>query len=208
MSSFFKKSEAIKSESVERTFGHFPSAQEIRLAERKKVAAKECESLQAVHRTMSSPTSPPPSDSPPRLARARTQATISLQSSFPITRRFQPTTSSPAHNRAYGANVTPLFNPRYERSKTDFMPSMKVNVGSELSPSHPEIQTDRGPDRTPYFLTELQLPKLENRKSAFRNTVAIRPRHHMVHPDWISEGMIIKRLRVEHRSNPLLYGWI
>lgn len=106
---------------------------------------------------------------------------------------------------------SPNFYPKrpLERSKTDFVISRSADQFEPLT--LPGMLPQGSPHREtpkPFFLTDLQLPHLENRKAAFRNATANRPRHHFVHPDWISEEMIVKRLKIEHRRNPLLYGWI
>ncbi|ELT87223.1 hypothetical protein CAPTEDRAFT_221902 [Capitella teleta] len=151
------------------------------------------------------------------VSRHQTKARLAVSASLPLQKEMRmPTTARPAQNRASGEEISPYYTPRVgERSKTEvnmLRPGQTARSG-EKAISDPSTVPGMLPQSAmkppkPFFLSEFQLPHLENRQSAFRNTVALRPRHHYIHPDWISEEMLTKRMMIEHRKNPLLFGWI
>lgn len=60
------------------------------------------------------------------------------------------------------------------------------------------IRYVEGPEQNP----------VQNISSAFYKTQDVPTKHFFVDPDWVSEGLTIKKLHLENKINPLRYGWI
>ena len=62
-----------------------------------------------------------------------------------------------------------------------------------------------------YSLRYLEGPEtnpIQNISSTFYKTLDEPSKHFFIDPDWVSEGLTIKKLHLENKINPLRYGWI
>ena len=53
-----------------------------------------------------------------------------------------------------------------------------------------------------------QLTQPENTNTFFQRSQSSVRRHFWISPDWLSEGLTVRRLQLENRSDPMKYGWI